>query len=158
MSDRAAPACIILGHRRRTLAHLRTFDMYVELCSQRPVHAWGCGTHAPHLRSVCICVWRMRAASLCVVLCAMHSSSSYQPSPPPIRVQSSSPPSPLPALRPALRPLASSAPIVLSAPQPSAPTTWHTLAHATIHHAQPSQHQAHPVATGLGLPQLLPGM
>ena len=34
MSDRAAPACIILGHRRRTLAHLRAFDMYIELLTE----------------------------------------------------------------------------------------------------------------------------
>ena len=87
--------------------------MYVELCSQRPVHAHGV---AERMRRTCAaCRQRVYGGedarvvgSLCVALCAMHSSSSYQPSPPPIRVQSSSPPSPLPALRPALRPLASS--------------------------------------------------
>ena len=119
---------------------------------------------AERTRTCAACVWRMRAASLCVALCAMHSSSSYQPSPPPIRV----------LLRPALyqpsaQPSAHSPPpIVLSAPQPSAPTTCPqpgTASRAALLHVLlPSpnytrpQHQAHPVTTGLGLPQLLPGI
>ena len=62
---------------------------------------------AERTRTCAACVWRMRAASLCVALCAMHSSSGYQPSPPPIRVLLSAQPS-IPALRPALRPQPSS--------------------------------------------------
>ena len=88
---------------------------------------------AERMRRTCAaCVWRMRAASLCVALCAMHSSSSYQPSPPPIRVLLSAQPSTSPPPSP-------------PRPQPSAYSPLRPALSAHMHNlAQP---RAQPICT-----------
>ena len=127
MSDRAAPACIILGHRRRTLAHLRAFDMYVELCSQRPVHAHGVAERMRRTCAACVYIYGGCARRRCVWRC-VPCTPRLAISPALHLLESSSPPSPL--YQPSAQPSAHSPPPIVLSAQPSAPTctTWHSLA------------------------------
>ena len=122
MSDRAAPACIILGHRRRTLAHLRAFDMYIELLTEAGACMGLRNARAPAQRVYGGCA-RRRCVWRCVP-CTPRLAIS-----PALRLlESSSPPSPL--YQPSAQPSAHSPPPIVLSAQPSAPTctTWHSLA------------------------------